>query len=259
MNISARNISKIILAGLLMHSHLLMAEPGIFNLSSGIDFSSGKYGASKSTDITYIPLTGKYETGDWLFKLTVPYISVTGPANTTANIGQAVYKNSDVRTDAGMGDVVASSSYSLVNSARSGMLLDVTGKVKFGTAEKYKGLGSGANDYATESSLYKIFERRSVFGTVGYKVFGPSQGYSLNNVFYGSLGFSQKIDNQVSTGLIVDYRQATTVWSDPQKMWTVFLNKKIDSKWKMQTYLFSGSGTSSPDFGGGAMFIKTMR
>ncbi|MFA5824879.1 MAG: hypothetical protein WC825_02770, partial [Gallionellaceae bacterium] len=230
-----------------------MTAQGAYSLSSGIDYSSGKYGEPTATEVTYIPFTGKYETDSWILKLTVPYISISGPGNVIANIGQAVNTSNAVRTDAGLGDIVASTNYSLVNSKRSGVIVDITGKVKFGTADKFKGLGSGANDYAGETSIYKIMDSLSVFTTLGYKVFGQSPGYTLDDVFYGSLGISKKMGEQTSTGLIYDYRQATSTWSDPQQIWTVFLNRKINTKWKVQTYLFTGSGNSSPDYGGGAM------
>lgn len=238
-------------------SQAASAGQGAYSLSSGIDFSSGKYGGTSRTDITYIPFVGKYETEDWIFKLTVPYIRITGPGNVVPNIGQAVNASSAVRTDAGLGDIVATGSYNLVNSARNGTLIDLTGKVKFGTADKFKGLGSGATDYASEASLYKINGKFSAFGTLGYKVFGQSLGYTLNNVYYGSLGISNKFGDQTNAGLIYDYRQSTSSWSDPQKVWTVFLNRKFNKHWKMQTYLFTGAGNSSPDFGGGAMLTQS--
>jgi hypothetical protein len=37
--------------------------------------------------IVYVPLTGKYETDNWVFKLTVPYIVVTRPGNVVRDIG----------------------------------------------------------------------------------------------------------------------------------------------------------------------------
>lgn len=229
-----------------------MAAQGAYSLSSGVDYSSGKYGEPTATEVTYVPFTGRYETDSWIFKLTVPYISITGPGNVIPNIGQNVNTSNAVRTDAGLGDIVASTSYSLINSKRSGTIIDITGKIKFGTAEKFRGLGSGANDYAAETSVYKIMDSLSVFGTLGYKVFGQSLGYTLNDVFYGSLGISKNMGELTSTGLIYDYRQATSTWGDPQQIWTVFLNRKINTRWKVQTYIFTGSGNSSPDYGGGA-------
>jgi len=241
---------------LIAHIQPALAEQGRFSIGSGFDFSSGKYGGTTSTDVTYIPITGKYETRDWLYKLTVPYIQVTAPGNTTANIGQTVYASNAVRTDAGLGDVVAGASYSLLNSAKNGMAIDLTGKIKLGTADKSTGLGTGANDYAAESSAYKILGQYSAFGTVGYKVYGQSAGYTFNNAFYGSLGVSYKFSDKTNTGLIYDYRNQTAPLADPQKIWTVFVNRKINSNWKGQTYLFTGSGNASPEIGGGAMLTR---
>ncbi len=232
------------------------ADQGRISIGSGLDFSTGKYGGTTATDVTYIPLTGKYETRDWLFKLTVPYISITGPGNVVPNIGQAVYASNAVRTDAGLGDVVDATSYSLINSAQSGIAIDITGKVKFGTADKSLGLGSGANDYAAEGSAYKILGRYSAFGTAGYKVFGQSLGYTLSNAFYGSLGVGYKVADKTSIGLIYDYREQTSLLTDPQKLWTAFVNNRISSKWKGQAYLFTGAGNSSPQIGGGAMLTR---
>lgn len=246
-------IVKVLIFTSLLFNHSATKAEEIYSVMSGIDFSSGKYGGATATDITYIPVTGKYETEKWILKLTVPYISITGPGNVTPNIGQAVNINNAVRTDEGLGDVVATTTYNIINSKRSGTVIDITGKIKFGTADKFKGLGSGANDYASEVSLYKINGDLSVFGTIGYKIFGQSTGYILDNVFYGSAGISNKIGDKNSIGLIYDYRQPASAWSDSQEMWTVFWNNKISSKWKAQTYLFIGKGSSSPDNGGGFM------
>jgi hypothetical protein len=246
-------MTKLLIILIFISSGQAWATNGHFSLTRGIDFSTGTYGGSAATDVTYLPLIGKYEKNNWLFKLTVPYLRVTGPANVTPNIGQAVYSSNAVRTDSGLGDIVLAGSYSLINSASKGMILDVGSKVKFGTADKYLGLGTGANDYAGELSLYKMNGRFSSFGSVGYKVFGQSLGYTLNNVYYGSVGFSGKFNKQVSSGLIVDYRQASSPTNDPQQMLTLFVNGKINSKWRIQTYVFKGQGVSSPTIGGGAM------
>jgi len=241
---------------ILLLSISLPSEAGTLSLTSGVDYSTGKYGGLTQTSVTYIPITGKYEKGDWLYKLTVPYVSVTGPANTTPNIGLAVYPNKNIRTDAGLGDIVASTSYSIVNSSSKNIAVDLMGKIKFGTADKYKGLGSGATDYTAEVTVYKILAKSSVFGSLGYKVFGKSQGYMLNNAIFASLGLSQKFGALTSAGVIYDYREPVTIWSDPQEMWTLYMNKKINIKWTAQTYLFSGVGKSSPDVGGGAMLTQ---
>ncbi len=249
-------IKKIAIAACLTIVPALPSQAATLSLTSGLDYSTGKYGGTNSTDVTYIPVTAKYATSNWLLKLTVPYISITGPANTTPNIGQAVYRSNALRTDSGLGDVITTASYNLVDQDENGLLVDLTGKIKFGTADKYLGLGTGANDYAAESNIYKLYGRKTIFGSVGYKVFGQSLGYTLNNAWYGSAGFSYGISNQANAGLIYDYRNQTSSLSDPQKMWTMFYSKKISPSWKTQTYLFKGAGNTSPDYGGGLMFTR---
>lgn len=52
-----------------------------FSASVGADYSTGKYGGSKSTDVYYLPLMGSYETGAFTLRATIPWISVTGPGD----------------------------------------------------------------------------------------------------------------------------------------------------------------------------------
>ncbi|MGH8770313.1 MAG: hypothetical protein ACREV2_03910, partial [Burkholderiales bacterium] len=67
-------------------STILLAVPGIaatgqLSLGTGIDYSSGDYGADVDTDILYVPLTFKYDTERWFYRLTVPYLRIRGPGN----------------------------------------------------------------------------------------------------------------------------------------------------------------------------------
>src|SRR6185436_19515391 len=50
-------------------------------LSTGIEYSSGKYGETEKTEMYNLPVTAKYETGLWTFRLSLPIVRVTGPAN----------------------------------------------------------------------------------------------------------------------------------------------------------------------------------
>jgi len=52
-----------------------------WTVSSGIEYSSGKYGDTQKTEMYNVPVTGKYETGLWTFRLSLPLVRVTGPGN----------------------------------------------------------------------------------------------------------------------------------------------------------------------------------
>jgi hypothetical protein len=51
------------------------------SLSVGADYSTGKYGSNESTDVYFMPFAATYNTGKFTYKLTIPYIRVTGPGD----------------------------------------------------------------------------------------------------------------------------------------------------------------------------------
>lgn len=230
------------------------AEPG-FSLTTGLDYSTGKYGDTASTDILYIPFTGKYEVDKYTFKLTVPYLRITGPGNVIKDVGPIGGSTSTTTrtTESGLGDVVAAGSYNVYDGGGNGTLVDVTAKIKFGTADDAKGLGTGKNDYALQADLFKTLGTNTVFGTVGYKVMGSPPGITLNNVFYGSLGVSHKYSQETSAGLILDLREKAFATGYAQQELTAYISHKLGKTWKAQAYAVKGFSNGSPDWGAGAM------
>src|SRR5258707_10334533 len=148
-----------------------------FSLTTGADYSTGKYGGTSSTDILYVPLTGAYEMDKWLFKVTVPHIMVTGPRNVVRGIGIIKSKKAGPRTtQSGVGDVVARVTRNLIHQTGDGTLVDLTGKVKFGTADAGKALGTGENDYGAQIDLtQRVTSALSAFGTFCYRIIGSAE------------------------------------------------------------------------------------
>ena len=228
------------------------AEPG-FSLTTGLDYSTGKYGGTESTDILYIPLTGKYETDKFTLKLTVPYLQITGPGNVVRDVGLIRTTSRTRTTESGLGDIVAAGTYNVYEGLANGTLVDVTAKIKFGTADFAKGLGTGKNDYALQSDLYKTLGKNTLFGTLGYKVLGSPDGITLNNVFYGSLGAGHKYSRETSAGLIFDMREKASATGHAQQELTAYVSHKLGKTWKAQAYAVKGFTNGSPDWGAGAM------
>lgn len=244
--------SRLLAALACLAAFQVQADPGSFSFTTGLDYSTGKYGGTSSTTIWYLPLTGKYETDAWAFKLTVPYIRITGPGDIIREIG-TLGSAGERTTQSGTGDVVASATYNLSGGRGASTVVDLTGKVKFGTADDTKGLGTGKNDYAVQLDGFWTVSRFTALGTVGYKVLGDPPGSDLRNVFYGTLGFSYKFTPQTSAGLIADVREKTTQTGDRQEELTLFLSQKYSQNWKAQFYVVKGYTDSSPSGGGGAM------
>ena len=233
------------------------AGQGNFSLTTGVDYSSGKYGGTQSTDILYIPLTGIYEVDRWSFKLTVPYVRITGPGGVIRDIGGFRSGSTTRTTASGLGDIVTAATYNAYNSGgTNALLIDVTAKVKFGTADDTKSLGTGKNDYAAQADIFKTFDKLTAFGTLGYRVLGSPAGTSLNNVFYGSLGSSYKFTQGTSAGLVLDLREKASTSGAAQRELTAFIAHKLTQSWKAQGYVVKGFTDGSPDWGAGATITR---
>lgn len=232
-------------------------DDGHFSLTTGFDYSSGSYGESSDTTTTYIPVTGKYETGDWIFGLTIPYIEVEGSGNVVRDVGRFKARTGTrTRTESGLGDVVASATYNVFNST-DGRALDLTGKLKLGTADENKGLGTGENDLYVQADAYRAIDRFTPFGTIGYKWLGDPSGVNLRNVFFASFGSSYKIDDARSVGLMWFGQQKTSSAGATQSEITAFLVQRLSAAWKGQLYGVLGLADGSPDYGIGAMVTRS--
>lgn len=253
--------TKLKITGLFVYTIVLMPissyAEGKFSLTSGVDYSTGKYGQSQSTEITYIPFIAKYDTGNTTLKLTMPWVKITGPGDVVGGNSPIVIGSSNrpITTESGLGDIVFSATQTITQFGESNpLLLDLTGKVKFATASSSKGLGTGENDYTVELDGYKpINKSTTLFGDIGYKKLGDPSGINLNNVWFGSAGFAYKFNPATSAGMMADIRQATMNTSQPLRELTVFVTHKFNANYKLQSYLTSGNTDASTDLGGGIM------
>jgi len=232
-----------------------LAADGLTTLSVGADYTTGKYGNTDSTDILYVPFTSKYEIGPWTWKLVVPWIHITGPANVVGAPGDTVVvgNNTGRRTESGLGDIVGSGFYNVLNERNSPIGLDLGAKVKFGTADETRGLGTGKNDYSVQADLFKPIGALTPFGSVGYRWYGDPAGINFKNVVYWSLGASYKLSQPTSVGVAYDHRPAIVDNGNHVSEATFFVSQKLSPDWKLQFYGVKGFAIGSPDWGVGGV------
>lgn len=227
-----------------------------FSVTVGADYSTGKYGGSATTDVWYLPLVAKYETGPLLLKLTAPYLRVTGPGNVIGvsdGTVQVSGSSATRRSAEGQGDIVAAAGYSVYHDRSAGLTVDVTGKIKFATADDSKGLGTGKNDYAIQTDVYKVFGDDTLFATLGWKKMGDPADINFRDPWYASLGVSHKLTATTSIGTAYDYRQPVLAGNSPVSELSAFVSHKLTPTTKIQGYVVRGFSDSSPDWGGGIM------
>ncbi len=231
----------------------LAAAADQFSLSAGVDYSSGKYGNPVATDIFYVPIIGKYQADQFTFKLTVPYISITGPGGVIQGLGRVgpPTRQGTTMTASGLGDVIASVGYNVYSTNTA--IVDLVGNVKFGTADSNKGLGTGQNDYSAQVDGYYTIQHTTLFATVGYKVYGSPPGVDLGSAPYALIGASQKLTDVTHAGVYVYGKRSNSAYYASQGEITAFLTQKLNARLKAQVHVLRGFTNGSPDYGFGAL------
>jgi hypothetical protein len=255
------------LALLLLGATTVHADEGRLSVGAGVDYSSGKYGTATATDIWSVPLNAGWQDDRWTLKLTVPYIGISGSDNVIPGTGGVNNGNprgrgrggsagGDTTTGrgsaSGLGDIVASAGYAVFSSADRTAGLDLTGKVKFATADEDKGLGTGKNDYGLALDAYKAHGAWTVFGGVGWMKYGSSQYIRLQNGFNANLGVGLLLSETDDVGAYYYYREKIAEGGAAQSEVTAYWNHRIGAHWRVQGYVLGGLADGSPDWGAGA-------
>ena len=267
-----------------------------FSASVGGDYSTGKYGANESTDVFYLPLNASYTAGRMTYKLTVPFLRVTGPGDivpgglggsgggstvvTTTNNCRSINSGSGNSggagngqkicdtvtstvsgappatttqrtrtTESGLGDISAAATFNALDNVD--WLVDFTGKIKFPTGSESKGLSNGETDYALQANVEKWFGATFVGAGLGYRWLGEPDGFSYDNITYGSLEAGYKFNDKFTAG--VSYDWATAAIDDaskPQEV-SIYGSYRLNNNYKLNAVLYSGLSNASPDVGAG--------
>jgi len=235
------------------------SEAAHIRLSTGLDYSSGTFGGSMTTETWYVPVILKYERGRTTAKVTVPYIRTSGPGD-VVGVGPdriPLPEESTVRRTAeGVGDTVVSLGYNLLDGRASGFVLDVVGKLKLPTADKDKGLGTGETDVSIQLDMAQMLGAASVFGTVRWKKYGDPDGRDFRDPLYLSIGSGYRLRRGTTVGLAYDWRQKVSDYGSEMSEMSAFVSQKLDEQWKLQGYLIHGFSDASPDWGGGVLIHR---
>ena len=266
-------ISSILVAGLFTGTPLLAsaADQGAPYLGLGADYSGGKYGLDTTTTIWEVPLSVGYKSNAWSVSVTLPYLHVSGPGDVIPGIG--VVRNTNPRgrgyggnggpivvtpatyasgTASGMGDAVVQATFHAIENKDAGFALDLSGRIKFGTADANKGLGTGENDYGAAVDLYKTLGASwMAFGGVAYTQLGSSTYIQLNDVWSANAGLSYSFDKGDSAGLYLFYQERPAATSYQRREATIFFRHRINDAWSLRGYVLGGFSDGSPDYGAG--------
>lgn len=228
---------------------------GAATTSTGVsfDYTRGDYGLSSVTEVYLTSFDLAEEINHWAFRATIPYETIKGPANVVGGDGNvsgaAVRPNSS--TASGLGDITASVDYLTGPLDNHGLKIGLDGRIKFGTADEKKGLGTGKNDYYFQAGIYRPLGKVTPFGIFGYRVLSDAPGLSLKNGLYASGGLVFPANQKLSLGATLDWSDRITSTSSRATDVSGFVVWNPVNSWRLMFYALVGFTDASPAFGSG--------
>jgi hypothetical protein len=230
-----------------------IAFAGDYTFTIGAEQTSGKYGADITTTMQQVPFILGYTDKNYAWSITVPYVRISGSEDVTfsSTSKSPMFSTTTISsvktTNSGLGDITLSGTYQLQEETKAKPWLAVTGKIKLGTADETKRLGTGENDYSAALEIAK----KAIHGFVGYKLVGDTSTINFDNVMFGAVGITFPV-NKKWTSLVEYYtEQASLAGIEDIKEINVSFSKSLQDKKKLNMYVIKGLTDSSHDWGAG--------
>jgi hypothetical protein len=217
----------------------------------GLSFSylRGDYGRDQDSEVYYGALMVRRYLGWGDLTVTVPYLNI--PSDGVTYVGGDVEPTGTDGGGSGLGDVILKGRYYLVEQDGWLPFIDLVGSVKFPTADKNKGLGTGEFDF----TILGEFAWRlggspwTVLAELGYTFVGEPSGFEVRNRWIYSLGLAYQLDPKVTLSGYLDGRTAIFEGNeDPLSILLIGQYKfRPDLRW--DTVLEFGLTDGAPDYG----------
>ncbi len=219
-------------------------------VSVGADYSNGDYGTTPDTDILAVPVGFKLKQGNFFVRASLPWLRVEGPA--VPGDGGALPGPGSTAARSGIGDLALAAGYSLPLGETT--YFDLTGKVKLPTASESKGLGTGTTDFTAEGELTQVFGQTSISLRGGRRFNGSSAAFPLQDVWQAGGGIYHGT-GPVTVGLDYDWREGALPTAPDRSELTGSLTYKLNERFRLQGYAYTGLSDGSPNLGGGLQLI----
>jgi hypothetical protein len=223
------------------------------SFSLGAEYSQGDYGTGETTRSWYFPFAWHYRGGDFRASVTVPYVMVEGSSQVTAGGmrlspsgmggGGAGGGGSATRSASGLGDLLLSGGYRLLDESANRPWLAATAKVKFGTADETQGLGTGESDYSLQLDAGK----GPLSGYAGYRMLGDTTTVDYNDVAFAGAGLTLPLGKSRALGVDYYTEEAPLSGMDDVHQATLSLGGEVSREMDYSLYYIAGLSDSSAD------------
>lgn len=222
-----------------------------WDVASGFDFYTGKYGAASNTDVWSVPLSVRDQIGKFRLEANVPYLHVRGPG---VFAGGVIVGSNTIATASGIGDVNVGAAWILHEDDKSLPGIELAGGIKLPTAPA--SLGTQKFDYNIQANFnHSLSQRVMLFGSLGYQWLSDFRGFQLEDGVTAMGGVNFRSSDATSIGFSANFRQTYYRTLDDQFALTPYALWTFAPHWRLSGYGIAGFTNSSPNIGGGVRLI----
>ena len=230
-----------------------------FSLATSVNYSVGDYGTGKDTTIVYAPFTLGVSPIDrlWL-NVTMPFIYQSTQNVVLTGGGVASRKDQKGKlakparstTEEGLGDVLLKASFTILQEQPFIPEIEPYVKIKFPTADRDKGLGTGEFDETFGVDLSKnLIGGLYGFVTLAYTFIGDPPSSDLRNSFGWSVGAAYAVIPPFSIFAFLDGATSVARGQDDPLEVRVGAELKLTRVLKLTGSVTRGLSNGSPDWG----------
>lgn len=209
----------------------------------------GDYGQEQDSEIYYTALTVKryFTRGD--LTVTIPYLKM--PTEGVTFVGGELEATGTGGGGSGLGDILLKGRYYAVEQAGLLPFIDLVGSLKFPTAARDKGLGTGEFDFTILTELaWRLGDSPWVaLAELGYTLVGRPAGLDARNRWLYSLGLAYELDAKTTLSSYLDGRTAIFPGNEDPLSILLVGQYKFRPDLRLDAMMEFGLTDGAPDFG----------
>lgn len=232
------------------------ATSGEMKFGFRTDYSKGNYGTPDKFVDTFATLSGQYDWERVSLKISMPYVWSKSESEFIVDPEDGIVCDLNCPTEkettkvSGRGNLSLSLSYSLPKGDDE---LDVTmtGKVRLGTADPNKGLGTGKTDYSLDFEFSREFGSFTPLLGIGYRWRGKEEPSRLMDNPYAWTGLIYSLSDKTDAELFYSYRRPSSTTSIAGRDISLNMYHRWSKTLRLNASLGKGLSTNNPDWFGG--------
>lgn len=227
-----------------------------FSAELGVQFETGEYGTSETTDTWSIPLNLWYSPIEKLdFDFFLPFYRIS---NTSTTIAEGVHGSDEgsqhvetTETQMGLGDASLKTGYTLTSESNYMFSVRPLLFVKFPTGDEDNGLGTGEFDYGGGLSVSKWLGDWQPYGELLYINSGKPDNLDLENYWSYTLSLEYEVSKHLRPEVSLVGSTNPFVGADDVQSLEFILKYWPTDNIRLKGYVSFGLTDATSDFAGG--------